>query len=257
MRYLKSFINDAAIQDAVNDKSLGKPYVALDENTGKIDWDSKEIDPAKEYLTIKALESGNFYVRKSGIGYSVNGGEWQTTAGSTTLSLTSGDAVRFKGTSNGLGYGLFSGNTQSFKTYGNIESLEYGDDFVGKTNIKSTYDYFRGLYSGCTGLVDASKLIIPATNAVASAYREMFLNCTSLEIGPEILATKLNYLTCVNMFKGCSKLKYIKCLATNMYNSTGNWVEGVASTGTFYKATGVNWPTGISGIPSGWTVIEE
>ena len=258
MRYIKSFTNDNAIQAAVDDKSLGKPYVALNESAGTIDWDSKEIDPAKEYFTIKALESGNFYVRKTNVGYSVNGGAWETTAGATTLALNQGDEVRFKGTSNGLGYGLFSGNTQSFKTYGNIESLEYGDDFVGKTSIKSTYDYFRGLYSGCTGLVDASKLIIPATNAVASAYREMFLDCTSLEIGPEILATKLNYLTCANMFKGCSKLKYIKCLARNMYNSTGNWVNGVAASGTFVKAASMTgWETGVSGIPSGWTVIEE
>lgn len=257
MRYIKSYTNDAAIQAAIDDKSLGKPYVALNDQTGKIDWNGKEISPAKEYLTIKALESGNFYVRKSGISYSVNGGEWETTSGAKTFALNSGDAVRFKGTSDGLGYGLFSGNSQSFITYGNIESLEYGDDFVGKTSIKSTSNYFRGLYSGCTGLVDASKLIIPATNAVASAYREMFYNCTSLEIGPEILATKLNYLTCANMFNGCSKLKYIKCLATNMYNSTSNWVQGVSPTGTFVKKAGANWPTGNNGIPSGWTVIEE
>jgi len=33
------------------------------------------------------------------------------------------------------------------------------------------------------------------------------------------------------------------------------WVEGVATTGTFTKAAAMNsLPTGINGIPSGWTV---
>ena len=36
---------------------------------------------------------------------------------------------------------------------------------------------------------------------------------------------------------------------------TSNWVDGVASTGTFVKASDMNnWPTGASGIPKGWTV---
>lgn len=31
---------------------------------------------------------------------------------------------------------------------------------------------------------------------------------------------------------------------------------GVSPTGTFVKKAGVDWPTGNSGIPSGWTVVE-
>lgn len=52
------------------------------------------------------------------------------------------------------------------------------------------------------------------------------------------------------------KLNYIKCLATDISasNYTNSWVADVSSTGTFVKATGVTWPTGASGIPSGWTV---
>lgn len=256
MRYIKSFENDAEIQGAVDSNLLGHPYIALNDQTGKIDWDSKEKDPAKEYLTIKALESGNFYVRKSGISYSMNGGEWETTAGSTTLALNSGDAVRFKGTAGGNA--LFSGNTLAFNAYGNIESLEYGDDFIGKTSIKNS-SAFRYLFNGCSGLKDASKLILPATDVNGSHYREMFLSCSSLEIGPEILATRISgSLACTNMFNGCSKLKYIKCLATYIYNnSTTNWVSGVSVTGTFVKNPDMtSWTTGNNGIPSGWTVID-
>jgi hypothetical protein len=55
----------------------------------------------------------------------------------------------------------------------------------------------------------------------------------------------------------CYSLNSIKCLATNISASdcTTNWVEGVASSGTFIKAANMSgWTTGNSGIPSGWTV---
>ena len=36
---------------------------------------------------------------------------------------------------------------------------------------------------------------------------------------------------------------------------TMNWVDGVASTGTFVKNSAATWNvTGVYGIPSGWTV---
>ena len=59
------------------------------------------------------------------------------------------------------------------------------------------------------------------------------------------------------MFNGCTSLNYIKCLATDIstFNCTSNWVNGVASTGTFVKASSMtSWTTGVKGIPSGWTV---
>lgn len=285
-RFIKSFNNDAAIQAAVDDKSLGHPYVALNESAGTIDWDSKEIDPVKEYLTIKALESGNFYVRKSGIGYSVNGGAWETTTGETALSLNQGDAVRFKGTAGGNS--LFSGNTLAFNAYGNVESLEYGDDFKEVTSVKNVSG-FTSCFYGCTGLIDASNLILPATSLTSWCYGKMFYgctsitkspttlpgsvlsgrvynymfgNCTSLSNSPDILAkTAVSY--CANdMFDGCTSLNYIKCAITNakslsLSSPFGNWVKGVSPTGTFVKAAGADWKSGVSGIPSGWNVIEE
>ena len=59
------------------------------------------------------------------------------------------------------------------------------------------------------------------------------------------------------MFQGCTKLNYIKCLATNISASycTYYWVNGVAFTGTFVKAARMtSWETGNSGIPTGWRV---
>ncbi len=73
-------------------------------------------------------------------------------------------------------------------------------------------------------------------------------------------ATTLVYGCYYEMFKGCTSLNNITCLATagiNQNNSTYNWVNSVASTGTFTKASGATWPTGNNGIPSGWTVNEQ
>lgn len=257
MRYIKSFTNDNAIQAAVDDKSLGKPYVALDKATGTIDWNGKEQGYDKQYLTIEALSGGTFYVRKADIGYSVNGGEWETTTGATSLSLNQGDAVRFKGTAGGLG--LFSGNTLAFNAYGNIESLEYGDDFMGKTEIMSDM-LFMDCFSGCTGLSIVSNLVLPALTIYTNCYQRMFKNCTSIETAPDIPATTLKRGCYSSMFDGCTNLKYVKCLATKGLSSGAplyNWLHGVSPTGTFVKAAGVSWESGQSGIPSGWTVIEE
>ena len=59
------------------------------------------------------------------------------------------------------------------------------------------------------------------------------------------------------MFSGCSNLNSITCLAEkNIQGNCSNWVIGVASTGTFTRAAGVQWELGPSSIPSGWKIID-
>ena len=74
---------------------------------------------------------------------------------------------------------------------------------------------------------------------------------------PELQALTLRQSCYASMFRGCSKLNYVKCLATSISASscTNNWLDGVASTGTFVKNSSMSdWTTGVSGIPSGWTI---
>jgi hypothetical protein len=62
------------------------------------------------------------------------------------------------------------------------------------------------------------------------------------------------------MFSGCSELNYIKMLATDISASgcLSNWVYNVSSTGTFVKNPAMtSLSTGTSGIPSGWTVVDN
>lgn len=313
MRYIKSYANDAAIQEAIDNKSLGKPYVALNESAGTIDWNGKDIDYSKMYLTIEALSGGTFYVRNADVSYSVNGGAWETTTGETGLALNQGDAVRFKKSSGKCDY-LFTGNTLSFNVYGNIQSLVVGDNFESSFGVRG--NQFEFIFSGCTGMENAENLIMPATSLYPYCYRRMFQECSNLKTSPKILpaetipmsaydgmfnrcsnlvtspvicATTLNvqqsciymFSRCYNlekapelltsnltpacyqeMFLECAKINYIKCLAENPKSLAAqgniyNWLSGVSPTGTFVKKAGVTWPTGASGIPDGWTVIEE
>jgi len=62
------------------------------------------------------------------------------------------------------------------------------------------------------------------------------------------------------MFGWCTELNYIKCLATDISatDCTLDWVESVASSGTFVAANdGVDWTIGVNGIPVNWNRINE
>ena len=108
-----------------------------------------------------------------------------------------------------------------------------------------------------TSLVVAPEL--PAVNVEVRYYQFMFQNYTKLTTVPLISAKSVGTEGARSMFSGCSRLNYIKCLTESNLTSGGlsNWVNRVAASGTFVKKAGVTWPTGSSGIPNGWTVVEE
>ena len=86
-------------------------------------------------------------------------------------------------------------------------------------------------------------------------YFCMFQGCTSLTKAPELPATTLVYNCYFIMFMNCTSLNYIKMLATHIPSSCMEyWVYGVAPSGTFVKDASATLPTGIDGIPDGWTV---
>ena len=119
-------------------------------------------------------------------------------------------------------------------------------------------DYcYTEMFAHCSNLEVAPEL--PATTLVYYCYGGMFWECTSLTTAPELPASTLATSSYSSMFKGCTNLNYVKCLATNVsvYNCINEWLSGVSSTGTFVKAANAQWPTGVSGIPEGWTVNEE
>lgn len=262
-------------------------------------------DYSRDYFTIEALEDGQLNVYTY-CEYSINDGDWESFEEvPATLFLEQGDKVRFRGYLESAEY-MFSGNTIMSKVYGNIESLAYGDDFVGEDeclhaermfNVYSglvdasnlvlpatsvTYACYLRMFAICENLVSAPALPateldrecycemfvccrnlatapeLPATTLALACYKSMFQECESLVVAPELPATTLAVSCYEYMFLGDKNLNDIKCLATDMSatNCLIGWVAGVSPTGTFVKAPGVTWPTGHSGIPTGWTVIE-
>lgn len=148
------------------------------------------------------------------------------------------------------------------KIYGNIMSLIYGDNFIGQTSLTAqcTFSYlFNGHGNSYVRIKDASNLILPATTLTKYCYSYMFMNCR-FDKAPELPATTLSDNCYKGTFDGCTSLNYIKCLATDISatNCTLNWLNNVSSTGTFVKTASMNsWPTGASGIPNGWTVVNN
>ena len=95
----------------------------------------------------------------------------------------------------------------------------------------------------------------------------MFSGCTSLE-DVEInyngsLPTAGSYDTDTILYRcfyNCTSLKRIKAMFTSLGTNgsrvqTMEWVSGVPATGTFIKNVNATWDkTGVSGVPTGWTV---
>ena len=114
------------------------------------------------------------------------------------------------------------------------------------------------MFFGCTSLTAAPTL--PAITLASDCYYLMFSGCTSLTAAPELPAATLAQYCYSGMFSGCTQLNYVKCLATDIRatDCVDMWLDGVADTGTFVKAYGMNdWTTGPSGIPEGWTVVDD
>ena len=131
-------------------------------------------------------------------------------------------------------------------------SLTTAPELPATTLAQSCYS---GMFADCTSFTNAP--VLHATTLADSCYKSMFERCSSLTTAPELPATTLAQSCYQRMFQGCSNLNSITMLATDISatNCLLTWVGGVASTGTFTKAASMtSLPTGVDGIPSGWTV---
>lgn len=116
------------------------------------------------------------------------------------------------------------------------------------------------MFQDCTSLESVSEDFLPATNVESSAYTKMFAGCTSLTGAPTLPAKIVKARAYAGMFSGCSQLSYLKCLAQTpgTYYSTENWLNGVATYGTFVKNENVSaWTRSTSGIPTNWGLIDN
>ena len=134
--------------------------------------------------------------------------------------------------------------------------------FAGCTSLTAAPDLpAESLAYGCYAYMFAQCPLtaaprLDARTLATSCYFGMFLYCEELTAAPVLPAPKLADDCYQDMFRDCKKLKAVTCLATDITNGTPtSWLDGVAATGTFIKAPAMKWPTGVNGIPSGWTAI--
>lgn len=220
--------------------------------------------------------------------YSLDNGntwtEWIETENVRSLTLTTGQTMHIRNTSEtSTGFSTGSSTTDiyrfSFSDYtyggGNINSLLcknpenavitencFNRLFLSTTLVtapalpsteiaRNCYYY---MFRECRYLVKAPE-VLPATTTYPNCYYYMFEGCTSLVKAPKILAVSIVPYACNSMFRNDSLLDYIYTEMTQISHSTSiaNWVDGVAATGDFYCPAELTIPTGVSGIPSGWT----
>jgi len=190
-----------------------------------------------------------------------DGSGWQHYTTDTEITLTNeGDKVSFRGNNDAYATEYYYGHfvCSNCYVYGNIMSLIDAVNYPTATELTGDYT-FHGLFNGQNSVYShpTKTLVLPATTLRPYCYAKMFYKCTNLTTAPTLPATTLADNCYKEMFRFCSNLNSVTCLATtgiNENNSTTNWMNVVASSGTFTKASGITWPEGASGIPSGWTV---
>ena len=242
---------------------------------------------AAQTMTINTYDS---YVLDESMQYSVNGGEWaQLTAGEAITFGGDNGTLRLRGKSaNGTATSDLSHAQISFGD-DNVQVACSGDirtlvDYENYATVSTANARFCSLFESCRSLTSAPEL--PATTLTEYCYYLMFHDCTSLTVAPELPATTLASYCYANMFRGCTSLTVapelpaetlvdrcynrmfygctnlssITMLATDIsaYYCLKDWVSGVASSGSFTKAAAMtSLPTGTSGIPGGWTVVNK
>lgn len=212
------------------------------------------------YMTFEVLGDGfQFQPTTRDVEYSCNGGDWEILSKNKySPSFMVGDFVSVKCVLERYEiFGPIYTNGRPFNLRGNALSLIYGDKII---NNLEDYPYvFRSLFSGAIGLRHVEKGFLPATSLSDGCYEGMFFNST-IVTAPELPATTLASYCYETMYQNCSNLNYIKMLATDIsaYKCLSDWVQEVAASGTFVKNPAMNsLPTGYSGIPSGWTVVND
>ena len=181
-----------------------------------VTWGEPPVIPVpyeQQYFTIEAMEDGKLTWNISGVTYSLNDGTWNEWDSGTSLSIVSGDTVRFKSDTNTCysgSYITFKANPvgnvyKSFNVYGNIMSLLYGDNFASATTLPSERT-FQQLFWGENKLISAEHLILPATTLTPYCYYNMFLWCNRLINAPVLPATTLAERCYWQMFRYCTSL---------------------------------------------------
>ena len=235
MEYLHLFNTKIEHDSLRNSNKYKEPWIAYVRDDELITY-NKSHDYSLDYLTFEALEDTVFSINfkkavtnryitssmRESFSYSIdNGNTWVTFetpndtfegVAITTPTIKRGQKVLWKGiglqnyTALGDSAYCYFTSTGEFNVFGNIMSLAYGDNFVGREDLENTTDIFSYFFKDCQHLISAKNMILPATTLSNSCYRGMFYGCTALTMVPELPATILAHGCYDSMFQSCRSL---------------------------------------------------
>lgn len=172
-------------------------------------------------------------------------------------------------------YFIFESNTAIYDT----------SNFVmpATTISEGCYGYF---FRGCTSMIKTPK-VIPALHIPYLACAAVFGRCYNITEGPVFNCTSVenlafghydNYMGCFqsctslqkapvlkpatlydnsygNLFRDCTSLTEITVWATDFTSTSfSSWVRGITRTDGIIKCKSRSLPSGVDGIPNGWTI---
>ncbi len=181
-----------------------------------------------------------------------------------------------------------SGSYGCQQMFDNCQKLKTVAGQIVLSSTTTSTNCYWGMFRNCKQLTEAPAL--PATSVAQSSYEKMFYGCTSLQTSPVVSATTLTgthscmqmFYGCTSlisapvlsaatltdhcyeeMFRSCSNLKSVVCLAEtgiDVNNSTLNWLHSVGGSssdkGKLYIKSGVTWTTGnTSQCPPNWETV--
>ena len=221
-KYMHLFETQAEFESAYTGDNYNEPWVSYTIENEETRYNKSEREKLLETpLTFKIISGGTInwvasvdtYTKT--IEYKKNDGEWteitsNTGSSAPTISVASGDIVQFRGDNatyhHSSGYhNCFSGATCGFILEGNIMSLINSTGFSTATTLESDFT-FVAMFLNCTGLTNASRLILPAITLTQQCYNVMFQGCTSLTTAPELPAVTMRTSCYSAMFMGCTSL---------------------------------------------------
>ena len=221
MKYVHYYEHESAYTEDRSSHYL-EPWVGYTKEGESVSYNKTEEEKLRGTpLTFEITSDGSIRWKAQNTGYTraieykKNDGAWTritsaTGASAPTISVAAGDTVQFRGNNYSVSvdsafYNSFSGTTCGFNLKGNIMSLINSTDFANLTTLQSEYT-FAWLFRNCTGLTDASKLVLPATTLAEYCYYMLFCICTSLSALPELPATTLARSCYQSMFQDCTNL---------------------------------------------------
>lgn len=231
----------------------------LEYSLNGVDWTTYDLT---NLPTVEVPIDGHIYLRgNNSNGFNRSHNDYYKLAMSTSF------------TASGNPFSLRNTDPATFGAYTRVLNAEFCGLFYESnitdasglvtSQITSVDNYgFRYMFFWCYGLTTPPDLS-GVTSIGTYGCREMFASCNNLTTGPNLSnVTSIGSDSCYQMFIGCSLLSEVIAPNISTWNvyTFENWLAGAGTSATstkiFKAPTGLEIPTGDSGIPSGWTRVD-